>query len=178
MGSLPVIFDKVKEHIWRDFGPFFLAYPFKIIHILGFVLINLPLQQAHRFSIGLRSGDWDGHCWTLILLSHNYFCVDLLGMLWVIVLLQSPPTVKYQPSGRGNHIFSQNCLILGGIHYAINRNQCPGPQNMTDPPTYFTVGMRCFSLYASLYLRQTCRCCTWQKNVGLIWPEHLVPVIM
>ena len=36
-----VIFDKVvKEHIWRDFGPFLLAYPFKILHILGFVLIN------------------------------------------------------------------------------------------------------------------------------------------
>ena len=38
--SLPVIFDKVKEYIWRDFGPFLLAYPFKILHILDFVVIN------------------------------------------------------------------------------------------------------------------------------------------
>ena len=46
--SLPVIFDKVKEHIWRDFGPFLLAYPFKIFHILGFVLINRPLQLSQH----------------------------------------------------------------------------------------------------------------------------------
>ena len=46
-------------------------------------------------------------------------------MLWVIVLLESPPTAKSQPSGRGNQIFRQNCLILGGIYYAINPNQCP-----------------------------------------------------
>ena len=38
---------------------------------------------------------------------------------------------------------------------------------MTDPPPYFTVGMRCLSLYASLFLCQTCRCCTW-KNLSVL----------
>ena len=38
----------VLQHIWRDFGPFLLAYPFKIFHILGFVLINRPLQLSQQ----------------------------------------------------------------------------------------------------------------------------------
>ena len=46
MESFPVMFDKVKEHIWRDFGPFLYADPFKILHILGFALINCPLQLS------------------------------------------------------------------------------------------------------------------------------------
>lgn len=37
-------FDTVKEHIWRDFGSFLDADPFKILHILGFALINCPFQ--------------------------------------------------------------------------------------------------------------------------------------
>ena len=28
MESFPIMFDKVKEHIWRDFGPFLYADPF------------------------------------------------------------------------------------------------------------------------------------------------------
>ena len=104
MESLPVIFDTVKEHIWRDFGPFLgISFTF-----LGLCLSTDFFNSAHRFSIGLRSGDWDGHCRTFR----------------VIVLLESPPMAKSQPSGKGNQIFSQNCLILDGIHYAINPKQC------------------------------------------------------
>jgi hypothetical protein len=46
MESFPVMFDKVKENIWRDFEPFLYADTFKILHILGFVLINCPLQLS------------------------------------------------------------------------------------------------------------------------------------
>ena len=124
MESLPVIFDKL-EHIWRDFGLFLLAYPFKILHILGFVLINWALQ------LSLQVFDWMEVWWLRwplqkvdFVVTEQFLCGSW-GMLWVIVLLESPPTAKSQPSGRGNQIFSQNCLILGGIHFAINPNQCP-----------------------------------------------------
>ena len=58
------------------------------------------------------------------------------GMLWVIVFLESPPTAKSQPSGRGNQIFCLNWLILGGIHYAINPNQCPWTSGIKTAPKH------------------------------------------
>ena len=78
-------------------------------------------------------------------------------MLWVIFLLESPPTAKSQPSGRGNKIFRQNCLMVELIIPSILTSapeplELKRPQNMTGQPPYFTVGMRCFSLYASPFL--------------------------
>ena len=47
------MFHKVKEHVWRDFGPFLYADPFKILHILGFALINFQLRpQVFRLDCG------------------------------------------------------------------------------------------------------------------------------
>ena len=94
--------------------------------MIGFVLINWLLNSAHRFSIGLRSGDWDGHCRMLILLSRNHFCVDLevcFGSLlcWKVHLWPGPRLLAEGTSWA----FSQNCLILGGIHYAIYPSQYP-----------------------------------------------------
>ena len=89
------MFNKVGQHIWRDLGPFLHAEPFKILHILRFALMDCPLQfRPHVFDIGFKSGDWDGHCKTLILFSQNHFCVDFevcLGSLscWKVHLWPS-----------------------------------------------------------------------------------------
>ena len=63
-----VMLDKVKEHIWRDFGPFFYADPdpffytdpCKILHILEFALINYLLQFSLQVSnwINVRHQRW------------------------------------------------------------------------------------------------------------------------
>ena len=79
MESLPVIFDKVKEHIWRDFcnsSWHILSISFTF---LGLCLSTDLFNSAHMFSIGLRSGDWYGHC-----SSHNvndvwHFLLCLVG---------------------------------------------------------------------------------------------------
>ena len=105
--------DNRMEHIWRDFGPFW--------HIISrsFTFLGLCLlTSAHMFSIGLRSS----LRWPLqnvdFVVTELFLKCGSWGMLWVIVLLESPPTAKSQPSSRGNQIFNQNCLILGGIHDA------------------------------------------------------------
>ena len=117
---------------------------------LGLCLSTDLFNSAHRFSIGvwwlrrpLQNVDF--------VVTEPFLCGSW-GMLWV--LLESQPKAK---SGRENQIFSQNWLILDGIHYAINPNQCPWTSGIKtapkhDPPPYFTVGMRCFSLCASLFL--------------------------
>ena len=115
--------------IWRDFGPFLLAYPFKILHILGLVLINWPLQLSPQVF------DWIG--WSLrnvdFVVMEPFLCGSW-GMLWVIGWFESPPMVKSQPSGRGNQIFSQNWRI--GINYAINPNQCPWTSGIKTAPKH------------------------------------------
>ena len=62
-------------------------------------------------------------------------------MLWEIV---------YKTEAVGglvpDQIGRQNCLILGGIQYTMTNAQGPQelkqPQNITDPPPYFTMGRR------------------------------------
>ena len=101
----------------------------------------------------------------------DIYCIELSS---VIVLLESPPTAKSQPSGRGNQIFSQNCLILCGIHYVINPNQCPWTSGIKltapkhdRPTTIFHCGYEvlllvCISVpmlnMPMLYLTKTCVC--------------------
>ena len=91
---------------------------------------------------------------------------------------------KYQPSGRGNQIVSQNCLKLSGIVHAVYVfNQCPWTSgikrdhNITEPPPYFTYEMPllvCISVSTPnmqmLYL-------TKAFNSGLTSPEHCFPVL-
>ena len=61
---------------------------------LGLHLWTALFNSDHMFSIGFKSGDWDGHCKTLILFSQNHFCVDFevcLGSLscWKVHLWPS-----------------------------------------------------------------------------------------
>ena len=170
---------------WRNTFGGILAYPFKILHILGFILINWPLQLSpHVFN-------WIDVWWlrwpfqNVDFVTKPFLC-ESWRMLWVIVLLESPPTAKSQPSGRGNQIFSQNCLIFGGIHDAINTNQCPWTSRIKTAPkhdwptTIFHCGYEVLLLVcicvptpntSMLYLTKT-------SNFCLSWPEHLVSVIM
>ena len=43
---------------------------------LGLHLWTVLFNSDHIFSIGFKSGDWNGHCKTLILFSQNHFCVQ------------------------------------------------------------------------------------------------------
>jgi len=57
--------------------------------------------------------------------------------------------------------------------------RCPGPleetqpHNIKDPPPYFTVGMRCFSVWLSFCLRQTHLWCLWPKSFILFSSDHI-----
>ena len=67
--------------------------------------------------------------------------------------MEDPLTVKFQPPGRGNHVFSYNILVLGRLFMMPLNLREPGPveakqpHNIKDPPPYFTVG----SAYASFF---------------------------
>lgn len=48
--------------------------------VLRLFLADAPVQ-LHRFLMGIRPRDWDGHVRSLIMWSWNYFCVDLIAYI-------------------------------------------------------------------------------------------------
>ena len=139
MESFPVMFDKVKEHIWRDFGPF-LQILSRSFTFLGLRLSTALFNSADRCTIGLRSGDWDGHDRTLILLSQNHCCVDLevcFGSLscWKVHIQPSP-----SPLAEATRLSAKIAWYLVEFIMPSILTSVPGPlelkqpQNITDPP--------------------------------------------
>src|SRR4029434_6293351 len=113
---------------------------------------RLGLSSSHRFSMGFRSVDCDGHVKTFILRSVKHFCVDFE------VCFGSLSCLKVQP----RPILS---FLEGAVRFSFNiywyLMVFPGPleekqpHNIKDPPPYFTVGMGVFSVWLSFCLRQT-----------------------
>ena len=142
----------------------------RFFKFLGLCLSTDLFSSAHRFSIGLRSDDWDGHCRTLILLSWNHFCVDLqvcFGSLswWKVHLRPSPSLLDERTRFSAKIAWYLVEFIMPSI-----LTSAPGPlelkqsQNITDPLPYFTVGMRCFSL----------RLCSYAKHADAV-PDKNIP---
>ena len=103
-----------------------------------FLCLNMSTAlfcSAHRFLIGLRPGAWDGHCRIEFTVTEP-FLYGFWGRLWLIVLLESPPTATSQSCVKGKQIVRQNCMILGGIHYIIDFNQCPWISGIKKAPKH------------------------------------------
>src|SRR4029434_9742617 len=73
--SSPIMRDEVGEHMARDLRPF--------LHTVSpdpsdseVNVCRFDFSSSHRFSMGFRSGDCDGHGKTFILRSVNHFRVD------------------------------------------------------------------------------------------------------
>ena len=77
---------------------------------------------------------------------------------------------KSQLHGRGNQVLVKMSWYFVEIIMPLILTSAPGPlaakqpQSINDPPPYLMVGMRCFSFYAFLFWRQTCRRCTSPKS--------------
>ncbi len=70
----------------------------KSLRFRGWRLATRTFSCLHRFSMGLRSGDWLGHSRTLMLLLEPLLCC-LGHVFWVIVMLEYPSTTHFQCPG-------------------------------------------------------------------------------
>ncbi len=61
-----VVGHQVCTHLRRDFVPLLFADPLQVIRFRGWRLATRTFSSLHRFSMGLRSGDWLGHSRTLM----------------------------------------------------------------------------------------------------------------
>ena len=124
---ISIMFNKVGEHIWWDFGPFLHAEPFKILHILRCALVDSPLQfRPHFFDrVKVRWLRWPlqnidfvfrepflcwfliaihyvwGHCWKVHLRSSLSFLAEatrcLVKMSWYLVEFIMPLILTRAP---------------------------------------------------------------------------------
>ena len=124
--------------------------------------------------MGFRSGDCDGHGKTFILQSGNHFCVDFeicFGSLscWNV---QPRPILSLL---EGAVRFSFNiCWYLTMYPNKMSRafGRKTAPQHQRSAP-YFTLGMRCFSVWLSFCLRQTHLWCLLPKSFILVSSDHI-----
>src|SRR4029434_10585954 len=135
---------------------------------------RLGFSSSHRFSMGFRSGDCDGHGKTFIPWSVDNFCVDFE------VCFGSLSCCKVQPWPilsflEGAVRFSFNiCWHLMEFMIPCILTRCRGPleeyqpHTITDPPPHFTVGMRCFSVWLSFCLLQSHLWCLLPKSFILV----------
>ncbi len=86
---------------------------------LGFASETSILMSPHKFSIGLRSGDWAGHSITLILLVWNQddarllVCLGSLSytILWLLMLQQA--ILNY------NRSHMDSCMNNSSLNYML-----------------------------------------------------------
>ena len=91
---------------------------------LGLHLSTALFSSVHRFSIGLRSSDWE--LWFFF-----SFLSAFWGMLWVLVLLESPPTTLWQ---RQTDCQPKLCDTWWNPLYHWYNSQCPWTTGRkTDP---------------------------------------------
>ena len=109
---------------------------------LGCLPWSACLRSPQRGSMILRSGDWDGHFRTFFFLCCSQWQVDLALCFGS---LSCPSASHAQLPGWWMQMFLQYFLMTYCIHLANNFDQiflclC-SPQNISDPPPCFTVGM-------------------------------------
>src|SRR4029434_1793194 len=142
-------------------------------------ICRLGFSTSHRFSMGFRLGDCDGHGKTFILWSVNHFCVDFevcFGSLscWKV---QPWPILSFLAEAIRFSFNIRWYLMESMIPCILTR--CPGPlkekqpHNIKDLPPYFTVGMRCFSVWLSFCLCQTHLWCLLPESSILVSSDHI-----
>ena len=143
----------------RDLRLFLHTVSLQILQILRSTLVYSASALPTDFLWGLSRGTVMAMAKTFILRSVNHFCVDFE------VCFRSLSCWKVQPRPilsllEGTVRFSFNiCWYLMEYKIPCILTRCPGPleekqpHNIKDPPPYFTVGMRCFSVWLSFCLR-------------------------
>ena len=111
------------ENIWQDQRPFLHPESLQILHIPSSMLVVLLFSSPHSFSIGCRSGNWNGHSRSLVLCPVTHFCVVFEVCVWIIVRLDDPNMVHYKISNRVSHFLIFYLLVFDRIKDAMCLNK-------------------------------------------------------
>ena len=117
--SSPIMPDEFGEHLTRDQRPFLHTESLQILQIPSSMLVVLLFSSLHSFSLGFRSGNWDGHGRSFILCSETHFCVGFdvcFGSLswW---------KTHYWISSRSGQVLIFYLLVFDRIHDTMYLNK-------------------------------------------------------
>ncbi len=90
--------DEVREHLTRDQRPFLHPESLQILQIPSSMTVLSLFGSPHSFSIGCRSGNWNGHSRSLVLCPVTHFCVVFKVCFWIIVRLEDTNMAHYKIS--------------------------------------------------------------------------------
>src|SRR4029434_9190276 len=151
-----------------------------VLQIPRSTLVDTPLQLITDLIWGLGRGTVMAMAKTFLLRSVNYFCVDFEGWFGSLSCwkVQPQPILSFLAEAV---MFSFHiCWYLMESMLTCILTRCPGPleekqpHNIKDPPPYFRVGMRCFSVWLSFCLRQTHLRYLLPKSFILVSSEHII----
>ncbi len=101
--------DEVREHLTRDHRSFLHPESLQILQIHSSMTVLLLFSSPHSFSVGCRSGNWNGHSRSLVLCPVTHFCVVFEVCVWIIVRI----------SNRIGHFLIFYLLVFDRIHDAM-----------------------------------------------------------
>ncbi len=179
-----VVGHQVCTHLRRDFVPLLFADPLRVIKVFrGWPLATRTFSSLHRFSMGLRSGDWLGHSRTLMrfFLSHSFVALA--------VCFGSLSCWNTHPRPIFNALAGFNALALmvhGPVHRPFDAVQLSCPLSRKTAPKHnvstsmFDGGDGVLGVIGSI--PPPPNTASWvdakELDFGLIWPQHFHPVLL
>ncbi len=173
-----VVGHQVCVHLRRDFVPLFLQILAKSLRFWGWRLATQTFSSLHRFSVGLRSGDWLGHSRTLM-----YFLSDSFVVL--ALCFGSLSRWNTHPRPIFNTLVGFNALALT-VHRPFDAVQLSCPFSRKTPQKH--------NVYISMFdggggvlrvigsIPPPPNTVSWvdakELEFGLIWPQHFHPVLL
>ncbi len=103
--------NEVREHPTRDQRPFLHPESLQIFQIHSSMTELLLFSSPHKFSLGFRSEDWNGHSRSLVLGSVTNFCVVFEVCVWISVQLEDSNMAHYKISNRVSYFLIFICCI-------------------------------------------------------------------
>ena len=120
--SSPIMGDEVGEHMARDLRPFLHAVSLQCLDT-EVNACRLSFSSSHRFSMGFRSGDCDGHGKNLSSAVGEPFLCRFWGVVRIIVLLEGPATAHFKLPGWGCYVFISYLLVFDGVNVNMYPNK-------------------------------------------------------
>ncbi len=137
------------------------------------------LSSAHRFLMGLRSGDWLGHSSRLMLLSPNYFLMTLAVCLGSLSCWEMKPWCRWSCCTDCRRFSWRISIYSTAFMVPLMQTRWPGPcgekhhHSMLLPPPCLSMGMVLQDLKASPARCQTILVVLWQKSSILVLSDQM-----
>lgn len=105
----------------------------------------------------------------------------VLGILWLLAGYSRSPLPSYVWNKNQKHLRAvgaqamscYSAICVTWPPQTLNLKEEKRPHNIKDPPPYFTVGLRCFSVWLSFCLRQTHLWCLLAKSSIVVSSDHI-----